>query len=120
MKALKLYAKFYKKMKAMEEILKDLHPLVLRELKKYPEGKADFEGIEFHLTKKIEKKFDEIVEAELKEIRDRINKLKEDAEKSGRVVYNERETFDASIPRSAKEHVLSTITEYKKYFIIGG
>ncbi|GIV45771.1 MAG: hypothetical protein KatS3mg036_0589 [Ignavibacterium sp.] len=63
MKALKLYAKYYKKLKAMDEILKDLHPLALRELKKYPEGKADFEGVEFHLQKKLRKKFDEFVEA---------------------------------------------------------
>ncbi|BDQ03514.1 hypothetical protein [Ignavibacterium sp.] len=120
MKALKLYAKYYKKMKAMDEILKDLHPLALRELKKYPEGKADFEGVEFHLTKKVEKKFDEFIEAELKEMRDKINQLKQEAEEKGRVILNERETFDAYIPRSSKDQVLAGIPDYRKYFAIGG
>jgi DNA replication protein DnaC len=118
MKALKLYSKFYKKLKAMEEILKDLHPLALRELRKQPEGKADYDGVEFHLTKKVEKKYDEYVDAELKEMREKINKLKEEAEKNGKVIYNEKETFDASIPRSAKKNVLSSVVEYRKYFSI--
>jgi hypothetical protein len=120
MKALKLYAKFYKKLKAMDEILKDLHPLALRELKKYPEGKADYDGVEFHLTKKVEKKFDEFVEAELKEMRDKINELKKEAEEKGRLILSEKETFDAQIPRSSKEQVLSSVRDYKKYFAIGG
>lgn len=120
MKALKLYAKYYKTMKAMDEILKDLHPLALRELKKYPEGKADYDGVEFHLTKKVEKKFDEFVEAELKEMRDKINDLKKEAEEKGRVILNEKETFDAQIPRSSKDQVLSSVRDYKKYFAIGG
>lgn len=118
MKALKLYARYYKTMKAMDEILKDLHPLALRELKKYPEGKADYDGVEFHLTKKIEKKFDEFVEAELKKLRDKINELKKEAEEKGRVILNEKETFDAQIPRSSKEEVLATVKDYKKYFQI--
>ncbi|WP_337871602.1 hypothetical protein [Ignavibacterium sp.] len=116
MKALKSYAKFYKKMKAFEEILKDLHPLALRELKKHPDGKADLDGVEFHLTKKVEKKFDEFVEAELKELRDKINELKKDAEEKGRIIINEKETFDAQIPRSVKESVLGEVNEYKKWF----
>lgn len=120
MKALKLYAKFYKKLKAMDEILKDLHPLALRELKKQPEGKADYDGVEFHLTKKVEKKFDEFVEAELKEMRDKINELKKEAEEKGRLILSEKETFDAQIPRSSKEQVLASVIEYKKYFAIGG
>lgn len=120
MKALKLYAKFYKKLKAMEDILKDLHSLAMRELKKHENGRAEIDGVEFHLTKKVEKKFDEFVEVELKKMRERINELKKEAEEKGRVIVNEKETFDASIPRSAKEQVLSTITEYKKYFSIGG
>lgn len=120
MKTLKLFAKIYIKMKAMEEILKDIHPLALRELKKYPEGKADFEGVEFHLTKKVEKKYDEFVEAELKEMRDKINELKKDAEEKGRVNLNEKETFDAQIPRSSKENILSKVNDYRKHFGIGG
>jgi hypothetical protein len=120
MKTLKLYAKYYKTMKAMEEILKDLHQLALRELKKYPEGKADFDGVEFHLTKKVEKKYDEFVENELKEMRDKINELKKEAEEKGRAIINEKETFDAQIPRSSKEQVLSAVRDYKKYFAIGG
>lgn len=120
MKNLKLYAKYYIKMKAMEEILKDLQPLALRELKKQPEGKADFNGVEFHITKKVEKKFDEFVEAELKEMREKISEMKQAAEEKGRVILNERETFDAQIPRSTKEEVLASVTEYKKYFAIGG
>ncbi len=107
MKALKLFAKIYIKMKAMEEILKDIHPLALRELKKY-------------LTKKVEKKYDEFVEAELKEMRDKINELKKDAEEKGRVILNEKETFDAQIPRSSKENILSKVNDYRKHFGIGG
>ena len=118
MKNLKMYTKYYIKLKAIDEILKDLQPLALRELKKMPDGKADFNGVEFHLTKKVEKKFDVVVEAELKEIREKINKLKEDAEKAGRVVYNDKETFDAQIPRSSKEQVLSSVSDYKKYFAL--
>jgi len=120
MTALKLYAKFYVKQKAMEDILKDLHPLALRELKKYPEGKADFEGVEFHITKKVEKKYDDNLEAELKELRDKINILKQNAENEGKVKLVEKETFDAQIPRSSKEQVLSAVRDYKKYFAIGG
>lgn len=120
MKYLKAYAKYYKKLKAMDEILKDIHPMALRELKKYPDGKADFDGVEFHITKKVEKKFDEFFEAELKEMRDKINELKKEAEEKGRVILNEKETFDAQIPRSNKEEVLARIKEYKKYFCIGG
>lgn len=113
---LKMYAKIYIKIKALDEILKDLQPLALRELKKFPDGKADFDGVEFHLTKKSEKKYDEIVEAELKQMRDKINQLKQDAEENGKVIINEKETFDASIPRSSKDQVLATIPDYKKYF----
>lgn len=120
MKALKLYAKYYKTMKAMDEILKDLHPLALRELKKYPEGKTDLDGVEFHLTKKVEKKFDEFVEVEIREMRDKINELKKQAEEKGRVILNEKETFDAQIPRSSKDQVLASVRDYKKYFAIGG
>lgn len=118
MKALKLYAKYYKRLKAMDEILKDLHPLALRELKKCPEGKADLEGVEFHVTKKTEKKFDEFVEAKLKDMREQINLIKQEAEEKERVVIVERETFDAQIPRSSKEQVLASITDYKKYFAL--
>ncbi|MEG8946628.1 hypothetical protein [Rosettibacter firmus] len=120
MKFLKAYAKYYKMYKAFEEILKDLHPLALRELKKYPEGKADYDGVEFHLTKKVEKKFDEFVEVQLKELRDKINEIKKEAEQRGDVIINEKETFDAQIPRSSKEEVLATVKDYKKYFAIGG
>ncbi len=120
MKTLKLYAKYYIKMKAIDEILKDLHSSVLRELRKCPEGKADFEGVEFHLTKKVEKKFDEFVEAELKEMRDKINELKKQAEEKGRVILNEKETFDAQIPRSSKENIFGKVGDYRKHFGIGG
>lgn len=116
MKVLKLYAKFYKKLKAMEEILKDIHPLALRELKKYPDGKADFDGVEFHLTRKVEKKYADEVETELKELRNKTNVLKLKAEEEGKVRFTERETFDAQIPRSSKDEVLGCVVEYKKHF----
>lgn len=119
MNPLKLYAKYYKKQRAIEAILQDLHPLALRELKKYPDGKTDFDGVEFHLTKKVEKKYDEFVEIELKELRDKINTIKKDAEGKGKVILNEKETFDAQIPRSVKEEVLLSIPEYRKYFVKG-
>jgi len=118
MKALKLYAKYYIKMKAMDEILKDLHPLVLRELKKFPEGKADYEGVEFHLTKKTEKKYDDSIEEQLKELREKINEIKLTAEENGKVIIIEKETFDASIPRSSKNNILSKVKEYKKHFVM--
>lgn len=120
MKFLKAYAKYYKMYKAFEEILKDLHPLALRELKKYPEGKADYDGVEFHLTKKIERKYSETIDKQLKELRDKIEEIKATAEQSGLVILNEKETFDAQIPRSSKEQVLSSVKDYKKYFAIGG
>jgi phenylalanyl-tRNA synthetase alpha subunit len=116
MKALKQYAKYYKQYKALEEIMKDLHPRVLRELKKYPDGKADFEGVEFHLTKKMERKYSDEIEDLLKELRNQINSVKQQAEESGKVTINEKETFDAQIPRSFKEEVLSTVSFYKRYF----
>lgn len=116
MKALKQYAKMYIKLKAIEEILKDLHPTVLRELRKYPEGKADFDGVEFHLTKKVERKYQKDIEEKLKELRKMIDGLKAEAEQNGMVEITEKETFDASIPRSAKEQILAKVTEYKKYF----
>lgn len=118
MKNLKMYSKYYIKLKAIDEILKDLQPLALRELKKMPDGKADFNGVEFHLTKKVEKKFDEFVETELKELRDKINLIKKEAEDNGRIILNEKETFDAQIPRSSKEQVLSSVSDYKKYFAL--
>lgn len=119
MKALKMYAKYYTKMIAMEEILKDLHPIAIRELKKYPEGKADFDGVEFHLTKKTEKKYNEKAELALKMLRENINEIKKEAEAKGMVEITEKETFDASIPRSNKKNVLAKISEYKKHFVMG-
>jgi len=109
LKALKTYAKFFKKKAAYEEILSDIKPNALRELKKQPEGKADVDGIEFHVTNKTTKKYSE-------ELTTQIKKLREDEEEAGKVKTSSTESFDASIPRSVKESVLSDVSDFKKHF----
>jgi len=109
MKALKNYSKYFKKKCAYEEILKDIHPAALRELKKCPEGKTDIDGVEFHVTNKPKKEYTEEVKAKIKQIR-------EDEEKAGRVDVSSTESFDASIPRSVKEKVLAVVSDFRKHF----
>jgi hypothetical protein len=106
---LKAYAKAYKKKLAADAILKDLHPLAFKELKKHKEGKAVVSDVEFHLTNKVTKKYPD-------EVTDEINRLREDAFNSGKVKTVSAQSFDAQIPKSTKEKVLATITDYKKHF----
>lgn len=116
---IKKFTKYYIKMKALEEILKDMHPLILRELKRQPDGKAIASGVEYHITKKVERKYSDKIDAALKDLREKINQIKQNAEANGDVSLIEKETFDVYIPKSSKEQVFATIPDYKKYFIIG-
>jgi hypothetical protein len=109
-KALKQYSKFLKKKLAAEEILKDLKPLALRELKKCKDGQAVVDDVEYHLTTKSETIYPESVTERIKELRDA-------AKESGKTKTKTTEAFDAQIPKSVKETVLSKILDYKKYFV---
>lgn len=116
MNAIKQYSKYLKKMKAAEEILKELKAQVLRELRKYPDGKAIVDDVEYHLTKKTETKYATEVEERMKELRKLIEKIKEGEKEAGRAVTTEKETFDAYIPKSNLENVLGSVTDYKNFF----
>lgn len=118
MKNLKQYAKYLKRKQAYEEILKDLHEPALRELKRLPDGQAVLSDVEFHITKKVERKYSTAVDAILKEKRSEIERIKKDEEDAGRVKLSEKETFDAYIPKSAKDTVLAQVNDYKKYFAL--
>lgn len=116
MKALILYAKFLKKQKAAERILADIKKDALRELSKMPEGKANFFGVEFHLTTKRTPVFAPDIEDVLKNLRAQIDEQKKLAEDAKKVTYDEKPTFDASIPKSAEKQVLSEVKDYAKHF----
>lgn len=110
---LKQYAKFYKKMIAYDEILKDLKPLAQKELKKQPDQKAITGGVEFHMTSKVTKEYPQV-------ITEAIKILREDASGKGLVKEKTVPTFDAYIPKSVKESVLSKdVNDYRKYFFDG-
>lgn len=106
---LKLYAKFLKKKQAFDEILKDLQPLAFKELKKQPEGKAIVSEVEFHITSKTKITYPESVT-------EQVNQLREDARNSGKAKSVSTLSFDAQIPKSAKDRVLSVVNDYKKHF----
>ena len=106
---LKLYAKYLKKKQAYDEILKDLQPLAFKELKKQPEGKAIVSDVEYHITSKTKITYPESVTEE-------VNRLREEARNSGKAKSVSTLSFDAQIPKSAKERVLSVVTDYKKHF----
>jgi hypothetical protein len=109
MKNLKIYSKYYKKVQALNEILKDLKPAVLRELKKCPDGQAIVDDVEYHRTIKITKTYP-------KEVTEAINSLRENADL---VSSKETESFDAYIPKSVKDEVLAkSSTDFKKYFSV--
>lgn len=118
MKATKKYAKFLKKKLAYEEILKDLQEPVLRELKKAENGQAIVDEVEFHVTRKFDRKYSTEIEAQLKEKRKQIEEIKEVEEKAGRVVLKEKPSFDAYIPKSTREDVLAEVPDYKKHFAL--
>ena len=110
MKNLKLYSKYLKKKLAADEILKDLKPLALRELKRCEDGQAVVDDVEYHLTTKTETVYPESVTEKIKELR-------EEARESGKTKIKTFEAFDASIPKSVKDVVLSKVADFKKYFV---
>lgn len=110
MKALNQYSKILKKKLAMDEILKDLKPLALRELKKCKDGQAVVDDVEYHLTTKTETQYPDSVN-------ERIKELREEAKAKGKVKLRTSEAFDAQIPKSVKETVLAKVLDYKKYFV---
>lgn len=116
MRALKLYSKYLKRKLAYENILKELKDECLRELKRTENGKAVVDGVEYHLTKKVERKYMPNVEEELKKLRKMIDEIKELEEKEGRVILKEKETFDSYIPASSLEAMLAEVPEYRKFF----
>lgn len=116
MRTLKKYAKYLKKKLAYEAILKDLQEAALRELRKQENGQAIVDEVEFHVTRKFERKYSDAIEEMLKEARAKIKEIQENEEKAGRVVMKEKESFDAYIPKSTKEDVLAEINDFKKHF----
>jgi hypothetical protein len=118
MNALTTYAKYLKKKLGYDAILKDLHEQALRELRKYENGRYVVSGVEFHVTAKVEKKYSDKVEEQMKELRGRISEIKAKEEEAGRVVMSEKITFDASIPKSVREEVLAEVPDYKKHFAL--
>ena len=109
MKDLKQYSKYLKKKLAAEEILKDLKPFALRELKKCKDGKAVVDDVEYHLTTKSETIYPESVTEQIKELREK-------ARNAGKVKIKTSDAFDAQIPKSVKEIVLGKVNDFKKYF----
>ena len=107
--ALKQYSKYLKKKLAADEILKDLQPLVLRELRRCKEGKAVEDDVEYHLTTKTSINYPASVN-------DKIKELREEAKAKGKCKTRSVEAFDAQIPRSVKENVLARVPDYRKYF----
>lgn len=116
MKALKMFAKYLKRKLAYEAILKDIQEPALRELRKCDDGQAVVDDVEFHMTKKTEKKFNAAVDEELKDLRKKVDDIKLKAENEGSVIITEKETFDSSIPKSVKDDVLSQVPDFKKHF----
>lgn len=106
---LKQYAKAVKKKLAVDAILKDLHPLAFKELKKQPDGKAVVSDVEFHLTSKVTTQYPD-------DVNEKIKQLREEAKESGKVKILSSESFDAQIPKSTKKKVLATVPDYKKHF----
>lgn len=109
MKALKNYAKYYKRKLVMEEILRDLKANALRELKICDDGQAVVDDVEFHLTTKTTTSYPELVSKKIKDLREK-------ARKDGTITTSSTESFDSSIPKSTKEKVLAQVPDYKKHF----
>ncbi len=116
MKALKLYSKYLKRKLAYERILKELKNECLRELMRTEDGKAIVDDVEYHLTKKIEREYLPQVEETLKNLRKKIEEIKELEEKEGRVKIKEKVTFDSYIPFSVVESVLAQVPDFRKFF----
>ena len=115
LKSLKAYSKYLKKYKALEKIMQHLKEKCILELKKEG-GYAIVDDVEYHITKKMEFKFMPEVEKNLKELKEQIEIIKMEEKNAGRVEIKEKETFDAYIPKSNFENIVSKVPEYKKYF----
>lgn len=116
MNALKLYAQHLKQRKVHEQIMDDLKAEVLRELKKLPGGKTAIDGVEFHRTTKVTRKFHKDIQELLDQYYSENERLKERAEKAGLVRLIKKPTFDAAIPKSTERKVLKPLREFQKYF----
>lgn len=102
------YAKILKKKLAYDEILKDIKPAAIKELKRQ-RGKATISDVEFHLTTKKEIAYS-------KELKDKIKVLRTEELNTGKAKVLATQTLNAEIPKSVKEKVLAQVTDYKKHF----
>jgi hypothetical protein len=116
MQSLKQYAKYFARVKAYEKICAELKSQVILDLKRQPDGRAAVNGVEFHLTKKVEKKWARDIQAVLDNLREEIKQQQKMAEDAGKVTYKETPTFDAAIPKATVEDVLGRIPDYGKFF----
>lgn len=116
MKNIKKYALLLVKRDAIDEILKDLKNGVLRELKKLPEGKQIVEGVDFHRTFAVTRKYAKDIADVLKDLKKKIEEQKKRAEDAGKVRITKTETFDAEIPKQMKEQLFDEVAEYRHHF----
>jgi len=116
MKSIKKYALLLTRREALDAVLKDLKSDVLRELKKLPEGKQVVEGVEFHRTFAVTRKYAKDIADVLKDLKKKVEEQKKRAEDAGKVRIIKTETFDAEIPTSAKELLFDEVTEYRHHF----
>ena len=116
MSKLKLYSKFLKKKKAIDKILSDLHNPVLRELGRVPDGKISVDGAEFHTTIKRTAKYPKDIKAILDNLKTQIDEQKHVAEEAKKVTFVDKDTFDASIPKSTEKAILKTVPDTRKHF----
>lgn len=113
-KNIKLHAKIYAKIKALQAVADDLKPAVLKELKKMPDKKAIENGVEYHVTTSSRKSF---TAKKVKDLTAELKELKEAETAAGRYKETITETFDAYVPKSAEEEIFSNAApEYKKHF----
>jgi len=116
MTALKKYSKYLKKALAYDAMCKDMKDQVMRELKRQPEGQAVCDGVEYHLTTKTVRTYND---PKLKEMKAQVEALEKQLLEAGAVKIKENETFDAYIPKSSKETVLArAVPDYKKHFSV--
>jgi hypothetical protein len=109
---LKLYAKLLKKSLALTEILKDIKPLTIKELKRFPDMQAVKDGVEFHMTTKSKKEYPDDVKLA-------IEALRTSSESAGHVKITSINTLDAYVPKSVKDTVLARASaDYRKHFRI--
>lgn len=116
--ALQKYAHHFKQKRAQEKILSDLRKEVLVELKEASDGKAIAGDVEFHLTKKLSATiYPKDIQDVIDSLQLQLDDTKKNADEAGKVRRKYSAAFDASIPKSAEEEVLSAASnEYKKHF----